>query len=793
MPWFHRTSPRRQEIRRNRPDRRSRVIWRRLRADGSLASIGIAAAFCIGASVILMLRQDVIKYRPGQYVAESIHARVGFQVPDNRELTNAQHLARLRTRRVYLPDGDVWTALEDRLRKLPDQMAGRTLDDLPQSLVKQFSLDYGTYRTQLDGATVTALDQCRTASRRTGYDKSVREYVKALRPLVILPESQRSDEYARLKDLVGVTPRVEIPSLGEVRVDDTYSTAPSDELLSKLKAAAYANFDEEIQRNLVAFTFNALAENPPYSLDAEATAARENAAAQAVLPSQGMVSYEANQIIKAEGRISEADWQVLRAEHEAYLAYLDQKMFGWRMLKTQIGLLGIVLAITLALVGYVWHYQPRVVRNHARALAIVVLMLSMLLLAQLAGIGTGPLYLYGVGPTILVAMIMAIAYDRRFAMGVGIMHAILVTVALNQGIGFFLTLFLGVLTCCFLLDEIRSRSKLIEVGGMTALALMLATAATSATSVDPVEPLAFIWRNCLMAGAAGLGVGFIVLGILPFVEKAFRITTSMTLLELADASQPLLRRLSIEAPGTYNHSLQVATLAEEAAEAIGANSLLCRVGAYYHDIGKINKADYFVENQVDGVNRHINLTPSVSLLIIIGHVKDGIEMAREYNLPTRLFAFIQQHHGTTLVEYFYHQALVNQEQQRDSSQPAISETQYRYPGPKPHTRETAVVMLADAVESAARAMGEPTAGRIESLVHDLCMKRLLDGQFDDCDLTMRELELIERALAKTLLGIYHGRIAYPTAATTVGPASGFGVATAAAADPAREPAAARTA
>jgi membrane-associated HD superfamily phosphohydrolase len=152
----------------------------------------------------------------------------------------------------------------------------------------------------------------------------------------------------------------------------------------------------------------------------------------------------------------------------------------------------------------------------------------------------------------------------------------------------------------------------------------------------------------------------------------------------------------------------------------------------------------------------------VSLLIIIGHVKDGMEMAREYNLPTSLFPFIQQHHGTTLVEFFYHRACQNETRETGEQQPTISETQYRYPGPKPKSKEVAVVMLADAVESATRAMSEPTASRIETLVHDLAMKRLMDGQFDECDLTMRDLERIERALVKTLLGIYHGRIAYPT-------------------------------
>ncbi|MGH7178128.1 MAG: HDIG domain-containing metalloprotein, partial [Tepidisphaeraceae bacterium] len=282
----------------------------------------------------------------------------------------------------------------------------------------------------------------------------------------------------------------------------------------------------------------------------------------------------------------------------------------------------------------------------------------------------------------------------------------------------------------------------------------------------------------LYSGAAGMGVGFIVLGILPFIEKIFRITTSMTLLELADASHPLLRRLSLEAPGTYNHSLQVATLAEEAAEAIGCNALLCRVASYYHDVGKVKKAEYFIENQTDGSNRHLNLSANVSLLIIIGHVKDGMDLARQYNLPTSIFPFIQQHHGTTLVEYFYHRACNEPEPQGQPAQPAVSETHYRYPGPKPKSKEIAIVMLSDAVESATRAMSEPSASRIEGLVHDIAMKRLHDGQFDECDLTMRELELVERSLVKSLLGIYHGRVAYPSTSVLTSPSSRADVPTA---------------
>lgn len=181
----------------------------------------------------------------------------------------------------------------------------------------------------------------------------------------------------------------------------------------------------------------------------------------------------------------------------------------------------------------------------------------------------------------------------------------------------------------------------------------------------------------------------------------------MTLLELADVSQTLLRRLAQEAPGTYNHSLQVATLSEAAAETIGANSLLCRVASYYHDIGKMNKAEYFVENQSGGESRHLNLSPNVSLMIITGHVRDGVELAHEYNLPTSIVPFIQQHHGTTLVEFFYHQAC-SQHDQRQPDMPAISEHQFRYPGPKPKTREVAVVMLADAVKAPPAHSTSPT-------------------------------------------------------------------------------------
>jgi hypothetical protein len=266
-----------------------------------------------------------------------------------------------------------------------------------------------------------------------------------------------------------------------------------------------------------------------------------------------------------------------------------------------------------------------------------------------------------------------------------------------------------------------------------------------------------IWADSLWGAGAGVGMAMFALAILPSIERIFKITTAMTLLELCDANKPLLRRLSQEAAGTFNHSLTVGIMAEAAGNAIGANGLLCRVGAYYHDVGKLSKPQYFIENQAAGrPNRHDKLSPAMSLLIIVGHVKDGIELAREYGLPWVVHQFIGQHHGTTLVEYFFHAA-----RKRAEAGAVVSDTEFRYPGPKPQTREAAIVMICDGCESVVRSIEEPTAGRIETAVHNMVTKRLMDGQFNECDLTLRDLSVIEETLVRTLVGIHHGRVAYP--------------------------------
>jgi len=270
----------------------------------------------------------------------------------------------------------------------------------------------------------------------------------------------------------------------------------------------------------------------------------------------------------------------------------------------------------------------------------------------------------------------------------------------------------------------------------------------------------------------GVLTGMVVGGFLPVLEQLFGVTTEVSWLELADLNHPLMRRLSIEAPGTYHHSLVVANLSEAAAEAIGASATMCRVSSYFHDIGKLSKPEYFIENMDPSANPHEDLTARMSALVIIAHVKDGVDLAIKHNLNSRIIDVIEQHHGTSLAWYFYRQALdqkaemlrlVEQDKATEDDVPQVSEEVFRYPGPRPQFKEAAIISLADAVESASRTLEKPNASRIETMVREIVQARMLDGQLDECDLTIAELAKVKASFCKTLLSMMHGRIKYQKA------------------------------
>lgn len=264
----------------------------------------------------------------------------------------------------------------------------------------------------------------------------------------------------------------------------------------------------------------------------------------------------------------------------------------------------------------------------------------------------------------------------------------------------------------------------------------------------------------MFSGLAAVGVVFsaiLAIGVLPFLESSFDVVTTLKLLELSNPNNPLLKKLLMEAPGTYHHSMLVANLAEMAAEEINANPVIARVGAYFHDVGKTKRPFFFGENQIGKENPHDKINPNLSTLIIISHVKDGVELAKEYNLPDVIKDIIEQHHGTTLVKYFYYTMKNNAENPED-----IKEEDFRYPGPIPSSKEAGIIMLSDSVEAAVRSISDPTKGKIEEMVNNIIKDKLYSGQLDNCDLTLKDLEKIRKCFLKALYGIYHQRIEYPT-------------------------------
>ena len=429
----------------------------------------------------------------------------------------------------------------------------------------------------------------------------------------------------------------------------------------------------------------------------------------------------------------------------------------------------IILALACwATAIYIFRYQKRIASNHARAIALACL--YILLLGCIKASVLFSSYTWAAtGCAVAVAIILSIAYYERFALGMSILFCLLATLTIRPTLSntsqltdmYVLLIMAGAaIPCCFFLREVRTRMRLLQVSALASVVVFVMAASLGFLSSRP--PLPTIIRTAGSHAGITLAVGVLVQGLLPLIEKAFRIATSMTLLDYSDANQPLLKRLHMQAPGTFTHSLLIGSVAEAAAEAINRNGLLCRVGAYYHDIGKINKPGYFVENEMGSASRHKELTPAMSQLVIVGHVKDGIELAKEYGLPSVLRQFVETHHGTTLVEHFYHEA---KEKAARSTKAAAgpSESEFRYPGPKPRTKEAAIVMLADSVEGAVRSLHEVTPTKIETVVRNIAMRRLRDGQFDECDLSLRELSRIEASISKTLAAHYHGRIAYPTA------------------------------
>jgi len=297
-------------------------------------------------------------------------------------------------------------------------------------------------------------------------------------------------------------------------------------------------------------------------------------------------------------------------------------------------------------------------------------------------------------------------------------------------------------------NKARKRAQVIQAGVVAGILQLISLILLEHLWINHPQRYLIILINGALSG-------IITLGILPLFEYILQTVTNISLLELADSNHPVLQRLVLEAPGTYHHSLIVGNLSDTACTAVGANGLLARIGAYYHDIGKLQKPEYFIENQDLKKNAHDELTPTMSKLIIMNHIKEGLELAKKYSLSPALWDFIRQHHGKSLVYYFYRRALEGKEENQE-----VAEEGFRYPGPKPNTKETAIVLLADSVEAATRSLKDPSPDKIEETVRKVINNKFIDGQLDECELTLKDIEQISSVFSKILNGIYHSRVNY---------------------------------
>jgi len=488
----------------------------------------------------------------------------------------------------------------------------------------------------------------------------------------------------------------------------------------------------------------AIAQN--YFLDLDATNQKRQQASEEVKE----VQIKQGQIIVDEGElISREVYRKL-----GLVGLLDDQI----SYKPFIGLGILVLLIIMGII-YFFEKKDNKIKNNSLLLYCFIFTITLLLMKILSLFQKIDYNHIGyIVPVAMGAMLVKLLLNERIAFLTSMIFAICGSIIFNEGVTGSFNFSVGVyyLFACLVgilfLGEHNLRSKILQAGLFVSIMnclVLLAIMLIRNGSYTNVE----IGTYFIMACVSGLVASVLTIGFMPFFETGFGILSTMKLIELSNPNHPLLRKILTETPGTYHHSVMVANLSESACEAIGADGLLARVGAYYHDIGKTKRPQYFIENQMNIENPHNKLSPQLSKNIIIAHVTDGVDMLKKHKMPKEFIDIAEQHHGTSLLKYFYHQA----KQTNDS----IYEEEFRYPGPKPQTKEIAIISIADSVEAAVRSMSNPTPDKIEKLVRSIIADRLQDHQLDECDLTLKELDIIAKSFCESLKGIFHSRIEYP--------------------------------
>jgi len=512
------------------------------------------------------------------------------------------------------------------------------------------------------------------------------------------------------------------------------------------EAIRYTSLRSELKNATIELARYAVVQNEFY--DPKATEELRKQTYESVEPVrilQGQIIVEEGQLISSE---------IYRQLELVGLVETDQ---------TYLPFIGLLLFI-LIVISFMYYYFNEDIKKKGQSKNELMLLASVflisLLIMKILAIIKDSTYgeLYYLYPIAMATMLIKILIHERLAIVTAIILSLSGTIMFNDNvtgtfnfpIGMYI-LISGLAGVLFLSNQ-NGRAKILQTGiivsavNMIVLLTLLFLRNTHLSGLD-------YGAHFLLAVISGLGSSVLTIGFLPFFEAGFGILSTMKLIELSNPNHPLLKKILTEAPGTYHHSVMVANLAESACEAIGANGLLARVGCYYHDIGKTKRPKYFIENQMNHYNPHDDLPPETSKNIIVAHAVDGAQMLRENKMPKEIVDIAEQHHGTTLLKYFYHKAV--------ESGKEVNEDDFRYPGPKPQTKEAAIIGIADSVEAAVRSMNNPTPEQIEKIVHAIINDRIHDGQFSECDLTFKEIQTIAQTLCNTLNGIFHNRIEYP--------------------------------
>ncbi|MDX1928631.1 MAG: HDIG domain-containing protein [Pirellulaceae bacterium] len=750
----------------------------------------IGSAFLAAVAILLIQRgwEPAFSFREGDIPQRAIVARVPFDLVDVAKTAVLRDQQRRDSLCYYenhlLPQSPLSTLsqlqsdIKQQLLLLLGDQPYADLSDEQKASLARFLPKSGSEQVLAPEDALRALRSVLTPTGQSEkFDEALRSILNPIAEYGILKSLGHDTDQGNQRS-IKVIPTGQPKNDAVVDVTKVRFAEVSAELPQKTQdafQAAFTNPDSAILAKMVAnFLIPGLekiASGPTLvyrqDLSEEARKRAEASVEDAIISYSPMVSTLAR---PGQPMSSENDIPLLRAEHDAWI-----KQLSWGETVTHgFAFLGMVMAMYMLCGFYIYfQFDRTLITDPIKLTRLLGLVVVVFLLCRLT---TPDPWRAEVVPIVLCAMTATIAFGKQVALLITCCLALCFTLSSGYDMAQFVMLCSGACASALLLGRIRTRTKLIYVGlgagivvaathfgadmviGRLHVVSETLSDSTTMTSATWLRLLPGLSLESIRLGGVTLLAGALMTGLLPFVERIFGVQTDLSLLELGDASHPLLRQLAQRAPGTYNHSINVAAIAEAAADSIGAHGLLTRVGAYFHDIGKMFKPNYFVENQGQAGNCHDTLQPAMSTLVIIAHVKDGADLARQHHLPKPITDFIEQHHGTTLVEHFYREA--TKRSQSDPNKEEVSETSFRYPGPKPQTREAAVLMLADSVESASRSLVEPTSSRLQNLVDQLAMKKLLDGQFDECGLTLQQLDLVKNSLVKSLTAIYHGRVKY---------------------------------